>query len=141
VLRSTDTAFKALHIAVPGAQILKTIEMDVNGDGIPDKVVVATGGNSERDKIDRRSLDVDILRAREAAVEYQKAGELLSPSSPVSPVEGLGPRKGRSASIVSVTDGATGRPISVHALAASFSRDGVPQLSIQYATVKRTAVE
>ena len=133
VLRSTDTAFKALHLSIPGAKILKEIEVDVDGDGILDKVLVANTGTSERDRIDRKSLEGDVVKAREAAVDFRRASMLLQPDGTLLYNKGLGPRKGRPVSLVSVQ--------SVASVSDGTPQPPAPQLTLQSATMKRTALD
>ncbi|KAI9034081.1 neurotransmitter-gated ion-channel ligand-binding domain-containing protein [Hyaloraphidium curvatum] len=80
VLRTTDSAFRALKITVPGERALKKMLVDLDGDGKADEEVVVevSTGRTERDRIDRRSLEMDLAQARALAGDARRRGAVSS---------------------------------------------------------------
>lgn len=81
----TDRMFRMLHIGIPGEKVLRSIPVDVDGDGKPD-VMELHPVETERDRIDRRSLELDLARAR-AAQERRMSIVSGEPGSPTSFLE------------------------------------------------------
>lgn len=100
VIHSTDRLFKFLHVSIPGEKIMKEVMVDTDGDGVKEKILVET--ETERDRIDRRSLDMDLEKARELAAERRvsNAGFTVVDNA-LAPGERVGMR-GRPASVYSV---------------------------------------
>lgn len=104
VISSTDAIFKTLHIHIPGAKVREDV---ANGTYVPDGNVAADEVNnhiSERDRLDRVSMDEDIAKSREEAdmLRIREAAQLSNSLKTPVVVVGANDVRKRRASVVKI---------------------------------------
>ncbi|KAI9004999.1 hypothetical protein DFJ74DRAFT_692288 [Hyaloraphidium curvatum] len=76
IVRSTDAAFRFLHLQIPGEAALARLRAEAEGvsKSPTGTEKVAPPPLTERERIDRRSMDADLMRAREAQLVADTMG-------------------------------------------------------------------